>query len=187
MNQELIEKKFKEIMKDGLGLDLNDPSLKNTPKRIAKMYCKEIFSGLIEETKPKMTTFPNDYKYDQIIGMYNQTIWSTCEHHFAPFKCKISIGYIPNKLIIGASKLVRISKYYAKRPQVQERLAKNIADELENTLKPKGLIVYITEGMHTCVQMRGVENSTSEFVTSDIRGIFKKQPELENKFINMIK
>ena len=184
-----IETKFREIMKDGLDLDMNDASLKDTPVRVAKMYINEIFSGLDGENFPKVTTFPNDSGYNQIIGMYNQTIFSMCEHHFLPFKMNINIGYIPSKegRIIGASKLIRVAKYFARRPQVQERLANNIAEYLEKKLKSLGVIVYITKGEHLCVQMRGVENTTSEFVTSEVRGTFLKNPHLEEKFLRMIK
>jgi len=188
LKKKFIELKFREIMETGLNLDLNNESLKDTPKRVAKMYINEIFSGLFIN-EPKITVFPNEKKYNQIIGMYNQTIFSTCAHHLIPFKCKINIGYIPSKKgnIIGASKLIRIAKYFARKPQIQEDLAQEIADYLEKKLKPLGVIVYINEGEHLCVQMRGVENITSKFVTSDVRGVFLKKHELEEKFLRMVK
>lgn len=187
MNQKLIEEKFYEIMKDGLGLDMKDPSLKDTPKRVAKMYVNEIFGGLDKANEPKVTVFPNDYNYDQIVILKNIALYSTCEHHLVPFSMRISIGYVPDKHVIGISKLARIAKYFARRPQVQERLSKQIADFIELKLKPKGVIVFIDKGEHLCTKMRGIENPTSEMITSEVRGMFKTKPEFELKFLNMIK
>ena len=183
----IIENAVTKIMKDGLDLDLNDPSLKDTPKRVAKMYVNEIFSGLFKENEPKITVFPNDYNYDQIIVLKNISIYSTCEHHLIPFSMRISIGVISDKNIIGISKLARIAKYFARRPQVQERLSMQIADFIENKLSPKGVIVFIDKGEHMCTKMRGIENPTSEMITSEVRGIFKEKPEMELKFLEMIK
>ena len=187
MNKEIIEKCFYTIMKEGLGLDMNNPSLKDTPRRVAKMYVNEIFEGLDKNNEPKITAFPNDCDYDQIIALKNMSIYSTCEHHFISFSMKISIGYIPDKKIIGISKLARIAKYFARRPQVQERLSKNIVDFIEEKLQPKGIIVFIDKGEHLCMKMRGIENPTSEMITSEVRGLFREKQELEEKFLRMIK
>jgi len=184
---EIIKQAVTTIMKEGLELDLNDESLKETPNRVAKMYVNEIFSGLDEANEPKFTTFPNDYKYNQIIVLKNISVYSTCEHHLIPFSTKISIGYLPNERVVGISKLARVAKYFASKPQVQERLSKEIADYIEKKLNPQGIIVYIDRGEHLCMKMRGVENHTSEMITSEVRGKFLEKPELETKFLEMIK
>lgn len=175
LNQKLIEEKFKEIMEDGLGLDMTNPSLQKTPYRIAKMYVNEIFRGLDENNLPKTTVFDNEesnISYNGMVLLKNMTVYSSCEHHFLPFTMKISIGYIPNKKVIGVSKLARISKFFAAKPQVQERLTEEIANYIQKELKPLGTIVAITHGQHLCMQMRGVENTTSEMETIAVRGIF---------------
>jgi len=175
-----------ESMLDLLEIDRNNDSIKDTPMRIAKMYYDELFSGLRKETLPKLTSFPNDYGYDQIVSLCNITAFSMCEHHFLPFPMKVHIGYIPNKKVIGLSKLARIAKYFAKRPQVQERYTKQIADLMVKELHPLGVIVVV-EGRHMCMQMRGVENTSAIMVTSETRGVFRTSKEMESKFLEMIK
>jgi GTP cyclohydrolase IA len=183
----IIKNAVYTIMKEGLELDMNDASLKDTPNRVAKMYVNEIFSGLDNKNEPKFTTFPNDYEYNQIVVLKNISVYSTCEHHLIPFSMRISVGYIPGERVVGISKLARVAKYFASKPQVQERLSKEIADYLEKELRPEGVIVYIDKGEHLCMKMRGVENHTSEMVTSEVRGKFLIKPELEEKFLEMIK
>lgn len=167
---ELIEKNFKEIMHI-LGLDLNDESLTDTPRRVAKMYVKEIFSGLNPEKKPQPTLFENKYKFNDMLIERNITIYSYCEHHFVPIIGKAHIAYFPKNHIIGLSKLNRIAHYYAKRPQVQERLTMQIANELKETLQTDDIAVII-EADHLCVASRGVGDVNSSTVTSNYNGRF---------------
>ena len=167
---ELIEKNFREIMHI-LGLDLNDESLKDTPKRVAKMYVKEVFSGLNPENKPKTTIFNNNFKFKEMLVEKDITIYSYCEHHFVPIFGKAHIGYFPNGHVIGLSKLNRIAQYYAKRPQVQERLTIQIANELKETLGSEDVAVII-DANHMCVASRGVNDVNSSTITSSFQGKF---------------
>lgn len=167
---ELIEKNFREIMHI-LGLDLNDESLKDTPKRVAKMYVKEVFSGLNPENKPKTTIFNNNFKFKEMLVEKDITIYSYCEHHFVPIFGKAHIAYFPNGHVIGLSKLNRIAQYYAKRPQVQERLTIQIANELKETLGSEDVAVII-DANHMCVASRGVNDVNSSTITSSFHGKF---------------
>jgi len=175
---------FEEIM-DTLGLDLNDDSLKGTPERVAKMYVEEIFSGLDPKNKPKIALFENKYQYEQMLVEKNITFYSNCEHHFVPIIGKAHIAYISSGKVIGLSKLNRVVQYYAKRPQVQERLTNQIAKELQKVLQTKDVAVII-DAKHLCVSSRGVQDDTSATVTAFYGGAFKKHNkivELQN-FIN---
>ena len=167
---ELIEKNFREIMHI-LGLDLNDESLKDTPKRVAKMYVKEVFSGLNPENKPQTTIFNNNFKFKEMLVEKDITIYSYCEHHFVPIFGKAHIAYFPNGHVIGLSKLNRIAQYYAKRPQVQERLTIQIANELKETLGSEDVAVII-DANHMCVASRGVNDVNSSTITSSFHGKF---------------
>jgi GTP cyclohydrolase IA len=167
---ELIEKNFREIMHI-LGLDLNDESLKDTPHRVAKMYVKEIFNGLNPENKPRPTLFENKFKFNEMLVEKNITIYSYCEHHFVPIIGKAHIAYFPKNHIIGLSKLNRISQYYAKRPQVQERLTIQIAKELKEILGTDDVAVVI-DAEHLCVASRGVNDVNSSTITSSYNGRF---------------
>lgn len=167
---ELIEKNFREIMHI-LGMDLNDESLKDTPRRVAKMYVKEVFSGLNPENKPKATAFTNNFKFKEMLVEKDITIYSYCEHHFVPIYGKAHIAYFPNGHVIGLSKLNRIAQYYAKRPQVQERLTIQIANELKETLGSEDVAV-IVDANHMCVASRGVNDVNSSTVTSSFHGKF---------------
>ena len=167
---ELIEKNFKEIM-HVLGLDLNDESLKDTPRRVAKMYVKEVFSGLNPDNKPKATAFTNNFKFKEMLVEKDITIYSYCEHHFVPIYGKAHIAYFPNGHVIGLSKLNRIAQYYAKRPQVQERLTIQIANELKEALGTEDVAVVI-DANHMCVASRGVNDVNSSTVTSSFNGKF---------------
>lgn len=181
---DLISKKFKDIM-EILGLDLTDDSLKDTPKRVAKMYVKEIFSGLNPANKPAIALFENKYKYDEMVLEKNITFYSNCEHHFVPIIGKAHVAYISNGKVIGLSKLNRIVEYFAKRPQVQERLTMQIANELKSILKTEDVAVMI-DAKHLCVSMRGVKDESSTTVTASYSGKFKDEA-IKNEFLSYIK
>ena len=169
--KEKISDLFKQIM-DVMGLDLADDSLKDTPKRVAKMYVEEIFSGLNPNNKPKISLFDNKYKYNQMLVEKNITFYSNCEHHFVPFTGRANIAYVSSGKVIGLSKLNRIVQYYAKRPQVQERLTNQIAMDLKTILNTEDIAVII-DAKHLCVSSRGIKDDTSATVTSYYGGIFK--------------
>ena len=176
---------FSEIM-DVLGLDLTDDSLKGTPDRVAKMYVEEIFSGLDPENKPKVALFDNKYQYNQMLVEKNITFYSNCEHHFVPIIGKAHIAYKSSGKVIGLSKLNRIVQYYAKRPQVQERLTNQIANELKTVLETEDVAVII-DAKHLCVSSRGVKDDTSATVTTYYGGEFntpEKISELQNYIYN---
>ncbi len=166
----LIESKFKDIMKI-LGLDLSDDSLSGTPRRVAKMYVQEIFKGLNPDNKPVARTFENKYKYSEMLIEKNITLNSTCEHHFLPIVGHAHVAYISNGSVIGLSKINRIVDFYAKRPQVQERLSRQIAEELKKALGTEDVAVII-EAKHLCVSSRGIEDESSGTVTADYHGAF---------------
>ena len=179
--KEKIEGLFSQIM-DVMGLDLTDDSLQGTPKRVAKMYIDEIFSGLNPANKPKMALFENKYNYNQMLVEKNITFYSNCEHHFVPIIGKAHVAYISSGKVIGLSKLNRIVKYYAKRPQVQERLTNQIAAELKAALHTEDIAVII-DAKHLCVASRGIKDDTSTTVTSYFGGKFntsEKIAELQN-------
>ncbi len=165
-----IEKYFTKIV-DELGLDLNDDSISGTPYRVAKMYVKEIFSGLDPENKPKISLFDNKYNYNKMLIEKNINLNSTCEHHFLPITGKAHISYISSGKVIGLSKLNRIVQYYSHRPQVQERLTKQIYDELKNVLDTDSVMIVI-EAKHMCVSSRGIKDYTSSTVTEMYGGDF---------------
>ncbi|TWO31690.1 GTP cyclohydrolase I FolE [Seonamhaeicola sediminis] len=172
---------FEEIM-EVMGLDLTDDSLKGTPKRVAKMYIDEIFSGLNPENKPKVALFDNKYQYNQMLVEKNITFYSNCEHHFVPIIGKAHVAYISSGKVIGLSKLNRIVQYYAKRPQVQERLTNQIANELKSILDTEDVAVII-DAKHLCVSSRGIKDDTSATVTAYYGGKFNnsdKIKELQN-------
>jgi len=165
-----IQEHFTAIMQT-LGLDLTDDSLSQTPKRVAKMYVKEIFSGLNPANKPSVTLFENKYGYSQMLVEKNISLYSMCEHHFVPIIGKAHVAYMANGKVIGLSKIHRMVKYYAKRPQVQERLTKQIAEALKSTLGIEDVAVAI-DARHMCVECRGVEDVTSSTITSSLSGEF---------------
>jgi GTP cyclohydrolase IA len=180
---EIITEHFKQIMHT-LGLDLTDDSLKDTPRRVAKMYVKEIFSGLNPANKPTITLFENKYGYNQMLVVKDISLYSMCEHHFVPIFGKAHVGYIANGNVIGLSKLHRLVKYYAKRPQVQERMTKQIAEAIKSTLKINDVAV-IVEARHMCVECRGVEDTNSTTVTSAISGQFLREA-TRNEFVKFV-
>jgi GTP cyclohydrolase I len=185
-NNEKIDKiteHFHEIMHT-LGLDLTDLSLKDTPKRVAKMYVNEIFKGLDQRNKPSISLFENNYNYEQILLERNITIYSYCEHHFVPIIGKAHIAYIPSKHVIGLSKLNRIAQYFAKRPQVQERLTEQIAHELKKILHTQDVAVVI-EADHLCVSSRGIGDTSSDTITYHLGGKFKNESK-KSELFNLI-
>lgn len=168
---ELIAKHFKEIMLV-LGLDLEDESLMGTPMRVAKMYVKEQFKGLKPANKPHATLFENNFKYNEMLVEKDINFFSTCEHHFVPIYGKAHLAYISSGKVIGLSKLNRIVDYYAKRPQVQERMTVQIANELKEVLLTDDVAVVL-DARHLCVASRGIKDISSGTVTSSYLGKFK--------------
>lgn len=164
---------FREIMHT-LGLDLTDDSLKGTPRRVAKMYIKEIFSGLNPANKPKIALFDNKYQYNDMLVEKDITFFSNCEHHFVPIIGKAHVAYMSNGKVIGLSKLNRLVQFYAKRPQVQERLTMQIAKELKQSLGTEDIAVVI-DAKHLCVSSRGVEDINSSTVTAFYGGKFRDE------------
>lgn len=167
-----IEGHFRAIM-ETLGLDLSDDSLKGTPKRVAKMYVKEIFQGLNPANKPAIALFENKYKYNEMLVEKNISFYSNCEHHFVPIIGKAHVAYISNGKVIGLSKLNRLVEYFAKRPQVQERLTMQIGKELQKDLGTEDVAIVI-DAKHLCVASRGVEDDTSSTITAFYGGKFKE-------------
>jgi GTP cyclohydrolase IA len=168
-----IEYHFKQIM-ETLGLDLTDDSLKGTPKRVAKMYIKEIFSGLNPANMPKIALFDNKYQYNEMLVEKDITFYSNCEHHFVPIIGKAQVAYIANGKVVGLSKLNRLVQHFAKRPQVQERLTMQIAKELQKVLGTDDVAVMI-DAKHLCVSSRGVQDDSSSTITSFYGGKFKEE------------
>jgi GTP cyclohydrolase I len=181
--KERISILFREIM-DVLGLDLTDDSLQGTPDRVSKMYIEEIFSGLDPKNKPKVALFENKYQYHQMLVEKDITFYSNCEHHFVPIIGKAHIAYISSGKVIGLSKLNRFVQYYAKRPQVQERLTNQIANELKTILNTEDIAVII-DAKHLCVSSRGIKDDTSSTVTTYYGGAFNT-PEKINELQNYI-
>ncbi len=179
-----IESHFRQIM-DIMGLDLSDDSLKGTPRRVAKMFIQEIFQGLNPANKPAISLFDNKFNYQEMLVEKHIKVQSFCEHHFLPIYGVAHVSYIAEGQVIGLSKLNRIVDYYARRPQVQERLTVQVADELRQVLKTQDVAVYI-EAKHMCVQARGIEHDASVTVTSDYSGAFKKEA-VRNEFLQAIK
>jgi GTP cyclohydrolase I len=174
--KEKIADLFTQIM-GVMGLDLTDDSLKGTPKRVAKMYIDEIFSGLNPENKPKIALFDNKYKYNQMLVEKNIQFYSNCEHHFVPIFGKVHVAYVSSGKVIGLSKINRIVQYFAKRPQVQERLTNQIAFELSEVLETNDIAVII-DAKHLCVASRGIKDDSSATVTSYYGGIFNQQEKI---------
>jgi GTP cyclohydrolase I len=184
LKMELIEKHFREIM-HVLGLDLTDDSLKGTPKRVAKMYVKEIFSGLNPKNMPDAKLFENKYKYNEMLVEKDITFFSNCEHHFVPIHGKAHVAYISNGHVIGLSKINRIVQYFAKRPQVQERLTMQIGNAFKEILGTDDVAVII-DAHHMCVSSRGIQDVNSSTVTSFYSGKFDKDENTRKEFMNYI-
>jgi GTP cyclohydrolase I len=178
-----IEEKFKDIM-NIMGMDLTDDSLQGTPHRVAKMYIKEIFSGLNPANKPAVKLFENKYQYKEMLVERNITFYSNCEHHFVPIIGKAHVAYISNGKVIGLSKLNRIVQFFAKRPQVQERLTIQIAEELKRVMETDDVAVLI-DAVHLCVSSRGVQDFNSATVTSSYSGAFNNEA-TRNEFLKYV-
>ena len=179
-----IKDDVRHIM-ETLGLDLTDDSLKGTPLRVAKMFVKEIFGGLDPNKKPSASTFDNKYKYGEMLVEKNITLYSTCEHHLLPIVGKAHVAYISNGTVVGLSKMNRIVDYFAKRPQVQERLTIQIVKELQAVLNTED-VACIIDAKHLCVNSRGIRDVDCSTVTSEFGGKFKEN-ELKREFLDYIK
>ena len=180
----LITEDVKHIL-ETLGMDLNDDSLKGTPLRVAKMFVKEIFSGLDPQRKPKASTFENKYKYGEMLVEKNITVYSTCEHHLLPIVGKAHVAYISKGRVIGLSKMNRLVDHYAKRPQVQERMTMQIVQELQQALGTPD-VACVIDAKHLCVNSRGIRDIDSSTVTSEFGGAFK-DPIVKREFLDYIK
>lgn len=181
---ELIKKDVESILKT-LGMDLTDDSIKGTPNRVAKMFVKEIFGGLNPEKKPKTSTFDNNYKYGEMLVEKNITLYSTCEHHLLPIIGRAHVAYISKGRVIGLSKMNRIVDYFAKRPQVQERLTMQIVQELQKALGTED-VACVIDAKHLCVNSRGIRDIESSTVTSEFGGKFKEEL-TRREFLDYIK
>lgn len=183
--KEILEKSFKTIM-EVLNLDLTDDSLEGTPARVAEMYMNEIFYGLDYSNFPKCTAVENKMDYDELVIEKNINVQSNCEHHFVIIDGKCAIGYIPKKKVLGLSKLNRVVEFFAKRPQIQERLTSQIYWALAYILETEDIAVVLN-ATHYCVKSRGVQDTSSETITSKLGGVFKEEQDLRNEFMLLIK
>lgn len=181
---ELIKKDVHNIMQT-LGLDMTDDSLKGTPNRVAKMFVNEIFGGLHPDRKPKASTFDNKYKYGEMLVEKNIVVYSTCEHHLLPIIGRAHVAYISNGTVVGLSKMNRIVDYYAKRPQVQERLNIQIVRELQKVMNTED-VACVIDAKHLCVNSRGIRDIESSTVTGEFGGAFK-DPAVKREFLDYIK
>ncbi|MBF4491920.1 GTP cyclohydrolase I FolE [Flavobacterium sp. JLP] len=181
---EKIKKDVENILQT-LGMDLTDDSIKGTPNRVAKMFVKEIFGGLNPSKQPKASTFENNYKYGEMLVEKNITVYSTCEHHLLPIIGRAHVAYISSGRVIGLSKMNRIVEYYAKRPQVQERLTMQIVQELQKALGTED-VACVIDAKHLCVNSRGIKDIESSTVTSEFGGKFK-DPQTKREFLDYIK
>ena len=180
---DVIEAHFNGIMR-ALGLDLNDDSLMDTPKRVAKMYVNEIFWGLDYDAFPKCTTVANKMKYDEMVVERNVNVQSNCEHHFVIIDGVATVAYVPNEKVLGLSKINRIVEYFAKRPQIQERLTEQVFHALCYILETDNVAVMI-DAQHYCVKSRGVEDTGSSTVTCKLGGGFKTDPAARAEFLSI--
>jgi GTP cyclohydrolase I len=184
------EEKIESIKKDvekilhTLGMDLTDDSIKGTPNRVAKMFVKELFGGLNPNKRPGASTFQNNYKYGEMLVEKNITVYSTCEHHLLPIIGRAHVAYISNGRVIGLSKMNRIVDFYAKRPQVQERLTMQIVQELQRALGTDD-VACVVDAKHLCVNSRGIKDIESSTVTSEFGGRFKEES-VRREFLNYI-
>lgn len=184
------EEKIESIKKDvanilhTLGMDLTDDSIKGTPNRVAKMFVKELFGGLNPDKRPSASTFENNYKYGEMLVEKNITVYSTCEHHLLPIIGRAHVAYISNGRVIGLSKMNRIVDFYAKRPQVQERLTMQIVQELQLALGTDD-VACVIDAKHLCVNSRGIRDIESSTVTSEFGGRFKEEA-MRKEFLNYI-
>ena len=186
-DQEKIEK-IQESVKDillTLGMDLTDDSLQGTPKRVAKAFVNEIFMGLNPKNKPKPSTFENNYNYGEMLVEKNIIVYSTCEHHLLPIIGRAHVAYISNGRVIGLSKMNRIVEYFAKRPQVQERLTLQVVQAMQEALGTKD-VACVIDAKHLCVNSRGIKDIESSTITAEFGGKFKEK-ETKREFLDYIK
>ena len=177
---ERITKSVRDIL-ETLGMDLTD-SLKGTPKRVAKAYVNELFSGLNPLNKPSSSTFENKYQYGEMLVEKNITLYSTCEHHLLPIVGKAHVAYVSSGRVVGLSKMNRIVEYYANRPQVQERLTMQVVQELQQILNTQD-VACIIDAKHLCVNSRGIKDIASSTVTAEYQGVFKTDENLRKEFL----
>ena len=178
---ERITKSVRDIL-ETLGMDLTDDSLKGTPKRVAKAYVNELFSGLNPLNKPSSSTFENKYQYGEMLVEKNITLYSTCEHHLLPIVGKAHVAYVSSGRVVGLSKMNRIVEYYANRPQVQERLTMQVVQELQQILNTQD-VACIIDAKHLCVNSRGIKDIASSTVTAEYQGVFKTDENLRKEFL----
>jgi GTP cyclohydrolase I len=181
----IIKESFERIMQ-ALGLDMHDDSLVDTPNRLAKMYVHEIFGGLDYNNFPKCTTVENKFNYDEMVIEKNIKVLSVCEHHFSTIDMNVHIAYVPNQKVLGLSKLNRVAKFFAQRPQVQERYTEQVYYALAHILETPNIAV-VAEGKHYCVIQRGIEDTHSSTITSKLGGGFKENPALRAEFMSLIR
>ena len=186
-DQEKIESIKKDVTNilQTLGMDLTDDSISGTPNRVAKMFVNEIFAGMNPANKPKASTFENNYNYGEMLVEKNIVLYSTCEHHMLPIIGRAHIAYISNGTVVGLSKMNRIVEYFAKRPQVQERLTMQIVQELKKVLNTEN-VACIIDAKHLCVNSRGIKDIESSTVTSEFGGTFK-DPKVRRELLDYIK
>jgi GTP cyclohydrolase I len=180
-----IESHFDQIVST-LGLDLEDDSLIDTPKRVAKMYVNEIFWGLDYDAFPKATVVQNKMQYNEMVVEKGVSVQSYCEHHFVNIDGLATVAYVPNQKVLGLSKMNRIVEYFSRRPQIQERLTEQIYHALSFILETENVAVMI-DAKHFCVKSRGVEDTQCSTVTSRLGGSFKAHPEVRAEFLALLK
>lgn len=185
VKQRIIAEKFYDIM-DTLGLDMTDDSLKKTPERVAKMYVMEMFKGLHLDQEPTTSVFENKFNYKNILIEKDITVYSTCEHHFLPIIGKAHVAYVSKSHVIGLSKINRIVDYYAKRPQIQERLTIQIVKSLQDILQTED-VACVVDADHLCVAARGIRDTNSRTLTAHYEGVFKTDQNLRNEFLTYLK
>lgn len=178
-----VARAFRGVM-EALELDLLDPNLADTPLRVARAY-RELFAGLEEGAEPELRTFPNDEGYSQVVAVTGIPFHSLCAHHFLPFFGTAHVAYVPAERIVGLSKLARVVEFYARRPQVQERLTEQVIDLLDRRLAPAGAMVVL-QARHFCMEMRGVRTTGAATTTSAIRGVFQEE-RTRHEFLTLLK
>ena len=183
--EKVIREAMTDIMVNGLGLDITDDSLAETPRRVAKMFVREVFWGLDYNNFPKITTIENRMQYDSMLLERNIKVHSFCEHHFVPMVGKAFVAYIPAEKVVGLSKINRVVEFFSRRPQVQERLTEQVFHTLQHILETENVAVLI-KAEHFCVKLRGIEDIGSDTVTSRLGGVFMHNSTVRNEFYNLI-
>jgi GTP cyclohydrolase I len=179
----LVAERFREVM-EALGLDLEDPNLKGTPLRVARAY-RELFSGLEPADEPELRSFPNTEKYSQMVAVTDIPFHSLCAHHFLPIVGTAHVAYLPQDRVVGLSKLARVVEYYARHPQIQERLTEQVIDLVNSRLHPAGVMV-VMQARHFCLEMRGVAKPGTTTTTSALRGVFAEE-RTRQEFLDLLR